>query len=111
MFNKFICRIIFQVKQVLNEPNANNCKFIALVGGFSSSKYFKFRIKEAFGPTSNYKLIVKTLKKPSLCVVTGAAYFGGCYENKKDFIQARILKYTYGIEVAVKLKKAHNSGL
>eukprot|EP01084_Bolivina_argentea_P293243 504301_1 len=49
-----------------------NCKYLCLVGGFSCSPYFQYRIKQAFGK----KLQIIIPAKPLLSVVEGGVYLG-----------------------------------
>eukprot|EP01084_Bolivina_argentea_P257365 433603_1 len=48
-----------------------NCKYLCLVGGFSCSPYFQYRIKQEF---KNLKIIIPD--KPLSSVVQGGVYLG-----------------------------------
>ncbi len=84
----------------------NNCKYMCLVGGLSSSSYFKNRIHNTFGENSEtknkYNFIIIRPERPMLTVVEGAALFG----ITKNYIQARVLSQTYGVEGALFLDEA-----
>ena len=68
----------------------------------SSSSYFEQRISDVFGPNSKYKLTIIKPKRPILTVVEGAALFG----ITNNYIQARVLSKTYGVEGALFLDEA-----
>ncbi|PKY47640.1 hypothetical protein RhiirA4_403613 [Rhizophagus irregularis] len=65
-----------------------------LVGGFSESKYFQSRVKQKF--ESQIKIAVPP--RPVIAVVNGACEYG---LNMKS-ISTRVLKWTYGVEIAPK---------
>ena len=78
---------------LLNEPKlTRKCKYLCLVGGLSCSKYFQYKMQEAFGMRSKYMMTVITPNRPILSVVEGAAYFG----ITDNYIKARVLPHTYG---------------
>eukprot|EP01083_Nonionella_stella_P033071 90543_1 len=108
LFDAKIDRIISHIHELLKRPLLQeDCKYLCLVGGFSSSKYLQTRIKDAFGPKSKYNLRFIIPSKPILSVVQGAAYFG----IEKDYIKARKLKYTYGVNVYVPKDYALTMGI
>ena len=97
IFDEVIDQIIDHCKNLLKMEVLSNrqCKYICLVGGFSSSKYLQSRIVFELGTKSDYRLIVIVPKRPSLSVVDGAVRLG----LKPDYIQSRIVQKTYGIKV------------
>eukprot|EP00485_Elphidium_margaritaceum_P000041 CAMPEP_0202692808 /NCGR_PEP_ID=MMETSP1385-20130828/7099_1 /ASSEMBLY_ACC=CAM_ASM_000861 /TAXON_ID=933848 /ORGANISM="Elphidium margaritaceum" /LENGTH=722 /DNA_ID=CAMNT_0049348405 /DNA_START=35 /DNA_END=2203 /DNA_ORIENTATION=+ len=98
MFDEVIDQTIDHCRMLLKLDALNKdspCRYICLVGGFSSSKYLQHRIMYELGIKSEYKLIVIVPKRPSLSVVDGAVRLG----LKPDFISARKLRKTYGIKV------------
>ena len=108
MFDHVINPAIMHINKLLNEPKLmRNCKYLCLVGGFSCSKYFQYRMNKEFGTRSKWHLDVIIPKKPILSVVTGAAYFG----ITKNYIRSRILRQTYGIKTNIPLEKAIKVGL
>jgi len=95
----------YKTKKINNhrlDRNVFSNMFIALVGGFSQSKYFQYKIKEAFGKNSNHKLDIFVPQDPMLSIVKGAAYFG----LYRDYIQSRISPKTYGIKTTMTLESA-----
>eukprot|EP01083_Nonionella_stella_P112473 330904_1 len=108
LFDSVINKIESHVCGLLKDVKAlEGCRYLCLVGGFASSKYLQARMENAFGIKSKFNLIVKVATKPALSVVKGAAYFG----IKPYFMQARILKYTYGLRVNWKMPKAKKMGV
>ena len=100
-FDTVINKIINHINNLLQEDILKNkCKYIYLVGGFSCSKYFQYRMKNEF--EKKYNLIIIIPKYPSLCTVQGAAYFG----IRKNYITARKSKYCYGIRTIRNIKNA-----
>ncbi|CAB5380732.1 unnamed protein product [Rhizophagus irregularis] len=65
------------------------------IGGFSESKYLQARIKKEFGhKVPNISVPIQ----PVTAVVRGAVQFG----LEKEIIKTRVLKWTYGTDVAKK---------
>ena len=97
LFDEVVDQIIDHCKNLLKMETLKNkqCKYICLVGGFSSSKYLQSRIMYELGIKSDYRLIVIVPKRPSLSVVDGAVRLG----LKPDYIASRIVRKTYGIKV------------
>ena len=111
MFDAMINRIVNHIYRLLNmDVLADKCKYLCLVGGFSSSLYLQERIKRHFGIDSKYGLNVIIPDRPMLSVVIGAAHFG---INNREFahIKARRLKYTYGIKMFFSKTTARNIGI
>ena len=112
MFDGVINKIINHVNDLFNDNNKyslrEECKWMYLVGGFSCSKYFQYRMKKEFEDDgSEHKsegggLQVIIPKCPTLTIVTGAALFG----ITKNYITARKSKYFYGIRVIRNMKQA-----
>ena len=73
-----------------------NCKYLCLVGGLSTSKYYRSRMSAVFGSKSRYNMQLIMPQRPILSVVEGAAYFG----ITPNYIKARVLQYTYGYSVS-----------
>ena len=97
MFNHVINPTIKQIKTLLNEPKLmTNCKYLCLVGGLSTSKYFQLRMEQQFGPKSKYKLKLIIPRRPILCVVEGAAYFG----ITNNYIKSRALPHSESIDIS-----------
>eukprot|EP00484_Ammonia_sp_Unknown_P021757 CAMPEP_0197026112 /NCGR_PEP_ID=MMETSP1384-20130603/6279_1 /TAXON_ID=29189 /ORGANISM="Ammonia sp." /LENGTH=703 /DNA_ID=CAMNT_0042454723 /DNA_START=41 /DNA_END=2152 /DNA_ORIENTATION=+ len=97
MFDEVIDQIIDHCRNLLRmEPlKDKQCRYICLVGGFSSSRYLQSRIMYELGIKSEYRLIVIVPKRPSLSVVDGAVRLG----LKPDYIKSRVVQKTYGIKV------------
>ena len=91
------CKLLCRDKKLLK-----NTKYVCLVGGLSSSSYFESRINETFGLESSYKFTIIKPERPMLTVVEGAALFG----ITQNYIQARVLSKTYGVEGALFLDEA-----
>ena len=108
MFDHVITPTIEHIKQLLSEPKLmRNCKYLCLVGGLSTSPYFKNKMEKEFGIKSKYKMIVIQPTRPLLSVVEGAAYFG----ITKNYVKARVLRYTYGTVVNFKESQAKKLGV
>ena len=77
MFDHVMNPIIGHIKGLLKQPKLKgNSKFLGLVGGLSTSPYFRERMTAEFGPSSPYRLQLVIPPKPLLAVVSGAARFG-----------------------------------
>ena len=74
-----------------------DCKYLCLVGGLSISKYFQSKMRMEFGKEENYNLTVIMPARPVLSVVEGAAYSAITH----NYIKARRLRCTYGVDVSV----------
>ncbi|EXX74365.1 uncharacterized protein OCT59_009887 [Rhizophagus irregularis] len=97
MFNPVIERIISLIHKQLDKSHENGYDICAmfLVGGFSESKYLQARIKKEFGDkVPNISVPIQ----PVTAVVRGAVQFG----LEKEIIKTRVLKWTYGTDVAKK---------
>jgi len=81
-------------------------EYLYLAGGLSESKYFQSRIKEKFGPSSNYHLQIVIPKRPILSVVDGSARYGLI----KHYVVQRRLRKTYGIAIEGYVSYAKNLG-
>ncbi|PKC57608.1 hypothetical protein RhiirA1_446129 [Rhizophagus irregularis] len=91
-FDKVIESILTLIEQQLKK--CTSCSVMFLVGGFSESKYFQSRVKQNF--ESQIKIAVPP--RPVIAVVNGACEYG---LNMKS-ISTRVLKWTYGVEIAPK---------
>ena len=93
MFDVVINPCIEHIDKLLQETEKmKDCKYLCLVGGLSTSIYFRSKMRLKFGEKSEYKLKLIIPNRPMLSVVTGAAYFG----ITKNYIKARVLRYSYG---------------
>ncbi|PKC13941.1 actin-like ATPase domain-containing protein [Rhizophagus irregularis] len=91
MFDPIIAEIIRLIRGQLN--SISNCSAIILVGGFSESKYLQKRIKQEF----QHKLKnISVPRNPMAAVVKGAVEYG----MNEHVITSRILKWTYGTDIA-----------
>eukprot|EP01083_Nonionella_stella_P106706 308215_1 len=100
--------IVNHIHKLLAEPKLmRNCKYLCLVGGFSSSVYFQNKMKEAFGSRSKYRMQMVIPNRPILSVVEGAAYFG----ITPNYMKARVLRYTYGRMLYFSKRQAISSGV
>ena len=107
LFDVVMDPIIDHVKKLLNNQVMENCNYLCLVGGLSCSPYFQHQMKEEFGLNSDYKLKLVIPRRPILSVVEGAAYFGLI----KNYIKARVLRYTYGKTIIWPLQVAIDKGV
>eukprot|EP01083_Nonionella_stella_P312689 1119280_1 len=108
MFNHVVDPIVNHIHKLLAEPKLmRNCKYLCLVGGFSSSLYFQNKMKKAFGAKSKYGMQMIVPTRPILSVVEGAAYFG----ITPNYIKARVLRYTYGSHVSSSKRTAISAGV
>ncbi|CAG8543501.1 11170_t:CDS:2 [Funneliformis mosseae] len=92
MFDPVVKKILGLIRQQLDEYN-DYVSAILLVGGFSESKYLQVRVKQEF------KQRVRNISVPSnpiTAIVKGAVHYG----LKQDVIATRVLKWTYGTDVA-----------
>eukprot|EP01083_Nonionella_stella_P262378 892249_1 len=89
MFNHVVDPIVNHIHKLLAEPKLmRNCRYLCLVGGFSSSLYFQNKMKKTFGAKSKYgmQMIVPTKLMRNckyLCLVGGfssSVYF----QNKME---------------------------
>eukprot|EP01083_Nonionella_stella_P018204 50834_1 len=107
LFNSSIEPIINHINVLLGEEILKDqCIYLFLVGGFSASKYFQFKMKKEFGPESQHGIQVVIPKKPTLSVVIGAAHFG----LRKNFVTARRLRFTYGLDCNMPISLARKKG-
>eukprot|EP00485_Elphidium_margaritaceum_P002287 CAMPEP_0202686228 /NCGR_PEP_ID=MMETSP1385-20130828/2038_1 /ASSEMBLY_ACC=CAM_ASM_000861 /TAXON_ID=933848 /ORGANISM="Elphidium margaritaceum" /LENGTH=702 /DNA_ID=CAMNT_0049340761 /DNA_START=32 /DNA_END=2140 /DNA_ORIENTATION=- len=103
MFEVSITPIIEHCHELCRDKTLlKHTKYVCLVGGLSSSSYFEKRVTDEFGPNSKYKFIMIKPERPMLTVVEGAALFG----ITENYIQARVLSKTYGVEGALFLDEA-----
>merc|ERR1719474_244039 len=108
MFDHVLDPTISHIKSLLKEPKLmQNCKYLCLVGGLSTSPYFQNRMISEFGLQSKYRLNMIIPKRPILAVVRGAAYMG----VTDNYIKARVLRYTYGETLLWPLANARQLGL
>ena len=95
MFDHVINPSISHIHGLLSNDKMDGCKYLCLVGGLSTSRYFQYRMQKEFGAESEYQLEIIVPIRPVLCVCEGAAYFG----MVKKYIKGRVLRYTYGSAV------------
>ena len=108
MFDVAVEPAIQHIIGLLNEPKLmRTCRYLCLVGGLSTSPYFQYRMRDAFGPKSKYRLQVIIPERPILAVVEGAAYFA----ITTNYIKARIMRYTYGEIVKLPESAARARGI
>eukprot|EP01083_Nonionella_stella_P100962 285546_1 len=70
MFNHVVEPIVNHIHKLLAEPKLmRNCKYLCLVGGFSSSVYFQTKMENAFGSRSKYRMQMVVPNRPILSVV------------------------------------------
>ncbi|RIA82054.1 hypothetical protein C1645_809788 [Glomus cerebriforme] len=97
MFDPVIERIINLIRKQLDKSN-DDISAILLVGGFSESKYLLKRVKQEFNdkvPT------ISVPTQPIIAVVKGAVQYG----LEQEIVKTRVLKWTYGTDVAKKWQK------
>ncbi|GBB93259.1 hypothetical protein RclHR1_02140012 [Rhizophagus clarus] len=92
LFDKVIESILTLIEQQLKK--CTSCSVIFLVGGFSESKYLQSRVKQKF--ESQIKIAIPP--RPVIAITNGACEYG---LNMKS-ISTRVLKWTYGVEIAPK---------
>jgi hypothetical protein len=93
LFTASVDSIVEHVRELLNDPRVSPVENILMVGGFSEAPLIKTAIREAF-PRKN--IIMPT--EGGLAVLKGAVLYG----HNPSSINARVIKYTYGINVAAK---------
>eukprot|EP00484_Ammonia_sp_Unknown_P021917 CAMPEP_0197031776 /NCGR_PEP_ID=MMETSP1384-20130603/10663_1 /TAXON_ID=29189 /ORGANISM="Ammonia sp." /LENGTH=681 /DNA_ID=CAMNT_0042461351 /DNA_START=29 /DNA_END=2074 /DNA_ORIENTATION=- len=105
MFDVCINPIIAHCHELCGDKKLlKGTKYVCLVGGLSSSSYFEQRVNDEFGLQSDYKFTIIKPERPMLTVVEGAALFG----ITENYIQARVLSKTYGVEGALFLEEAQS---
>ncbi|CAG8505058.1 9399_t:CDS:2 [Funneliformis mosseae] len=93
MFDPIIAKIFQLIRGQLRSND--KCSAIIMVGGFSESKYLQKRIREEF---LDFVQNISFPTNPILAVVKGAVQFG----MKEHVITNRVLKWTYGTDIARK---------
>ena len=83
-------KIVNHIKELLEPRNVRDTKIILMVGGFSESEIVQDAVRKAF---PEYRIVIP--QEAGLAVLKGAVIFG----HDPSVIDARIAKYTYGIEV------------
>ena len=96
LYDPLINKVIDHVKELLSKECMKTCDYIYLVGGFSKTPYFNSKICEAFGSNSKYIIDIIIPSQPLFSVVDGAARMGLLNNNKREYVQVRILAKTYG---------------
>ncbi|GBB94068.1 hypothetical protein RclHR1_22870002 [Rhizophagus clarus] len=91
MFDPIVAKVLCLIRTQLNANK--NCKAMFLVGGFSESKYLQARVRKEYG--QKIKNISVPLN-PMAAIVQGAVRFG----LRKEVVATRVLKWTYGTDVA-----------
>ena len=95
LFDYIVNLIIIHCEKILKNEDMKSCKHIFCVGGFSQSKYFQKRLKDAFiGHKNGVHIIIPQLSH--LCVVDGAVKYG----LNHQFMKIRRLPSTYGIRIS-----------
>ncbi|CAG8823063.1 9370_t:CDS:2 [Gigaspora margarita] len=92
MFDPVVNKILELISEQLN-ASKEKCSAMFLVGGFAESAYLLNKVKETF------KFQVKEISVPTLpitAVVKGGLYYG----LNINTVKTRVLKWTFGIEVA-----------
>ena len=84
-------KIVNHIKELLEPPNVRDTKIILMVGGFSESEVVQDAVRKAF---PKYRIVIP--QEAGLAVLKGAVLFG----HDPSIIDARIAKYTYGIETS-----------
>ena len=80
LFDKVIDPIIDYVKKLVEKVNdikdeydePKPLSYLCIAGGLAANKYFQYKIIEAFGKRSEYKLSIRIPREPSLAVINGA---------------------------------------
>ncbi|RIA90019.1 hypothetical protein C1645_849873 [Glomus cerebriforme] len=100
MFDPVIKEIIDLINEHLDDNNKDNnvVSAMLLVGGFSESKYLQKRIKQEFDDKLSNKNKIAFPENPMIAIVEGAVQYG----LRQEVIATRILKWTYGTDVARK---------
>ncbi|CAG8458234.1 9555_t:CDS:2 [Gigaspora rosea] len=94
MFDPVVNKILELISEQLN-ASKEKCSAMFLVGGFAESAYLLNKVKETF------RFQVKDICVPTLpitAVVKGGLYYG----LNINTVKTRVLKWTFGIEVARK---------
>ncbi|PKC14288.1 hypothetical protein RhiirA5_350526 [Rhizophagus irregularis] len=91
MFDVVIKKILDLISEHLDESN-EEVSAMLLVGGFSESKYLREKVKEKF----NSRVKISFPDSPATAIVEGAVQYG----LNRDVIATRVLKWTYGTDVA-----------
>ena len=100
LYDPLIHKVIDHVKMLLTKDIMKDCSYIYLVGGYSKTPYFRSNIMKSFGLNSQYNIDVISPERPLLSVVDGASRMGLLKNNKREYVQVRILSKTYGAAVA-----------
>eukprot|EP01084_Bolivina_argentea_P092332 166119_1 len=106
LFDVVMDPTIAHIKKLLNIPKMERCSYLCLVGGLSCSPYFQHEMAQEF-VHGDYNLQLIIPQRPILSVVEGAAYFGLI----KDYIKARVLRYSYGKTIIWPLQRAIQNGI
>ncbi|PKK64597.1 actin-like ATPase domain-containing protein [Rhizophagus irregularis] len=96
MFDPVIEKIIELISKHLDE--SNDVSAMLLVGGFSESKYLQELISQKFQDRLQNKIYFP--EHPATAIVEGAVKYG----LNREVIATRVLKWTYGTDVARKWK-------
>ncbi|RIA90017.1 hypothetical protein C1645_805944 [Glomus cerebriforme] len=96
MFDPVIKEILDLIRDHLdeNDKDDNDVSAMLLVGGFSESKYLQERVKQEFNDRLNNKISFP--ENPITAIVEGAVQYG----LRQEVIATRVLKWTYGTDVA-----------
>jgi len=93
MFESLVEKILDAINKHIDACN-NDVSAILLVGGFSESKYLQERVKQKFNRRLRNKISFP--ESPVTAVVEGAVQYG----LRQEVISTRVLKRTYGTDVA-----------
>ncbi|KAG9293789.1 hypothetical protein G9A89_019127 [Geosiphon pyriformis] len=93
MFDSVVDKIIRLIQNQINTNRENKCSAIFVVGGFAESPYLITRIKDIFSREVD---TIAVPQNPITAVLRGAVHYG----LDKAVVKSRVLKHTYGVEVA-----------
>lgn len=102
MFDAVMESVTEQLQAVLS--SITGCKWLYLVGTWSCSQYFQYRMKSEF---ERKGLKVVPAENPTLSVVAGAAYFALSVND----ITARRARWSYGVRVTMNMNEAKLNGI
>ncbi|OWF37208.1 heat shock 70 kDa protein 12A-like [Mizuhopecten yessoensis] len=89
--------IVEHVERIFEQEDAAGTSIILMVGGFSESPMLRHAVRERFG--SRKRIIIP--QDAGLSVLKGAVLFG--FDTR--VISTRVMKHTYGIQVAEKFRQ------
>lgn len=92
LFTNSCLKTIKHIKTILQDKKLENLNVILMVGGYSDSPMLQEAVIKAF---PNIKSIIPT--EASTAILKGALICG----HRREFINERVLKYTYGVDCSV----------